>query len=140
MTGAVAINFYLIVTEVWIFHAATTAQISQWDWSNAVGPVAFQEGGKAVVLGIALHLLVSAVWAAVCIVCMRLVKSLAEHPVVWGFFFGIFVMCAMRYGVVPLGHAMKPHSSAIWMANLVCAHTIFFGIPVALVARRAART
>lgn len=90
-------------------------------------------------LGILLHVLVSAVWAGVCIVCVRQVKALAEHPIVWGIVFGLMVMCVMRWGIVPLGHAMKPHANALWMANLAAAHTIFFGIPVALVARSAAR-
>lgn len=137
IVGAFAIDYYLAFTEVGIFHGATMAQLFQWDWSNVVGRAAFDEGGGAVALGISLHLLVSAVWAAVCVVLVRRVKWLAEHPIVWGIVFGLIVMCVMRYGVVPLGHATKPHANALWMANLICAHTIFFGIPVALVARGA---
>lgn len=139
ITGAISINVYLAVTEVAIFHAATVAQISQWDWSNVAGATAFQGGWNSAALGFCLHLVVSAVWGAIAILCARQVKALAEHPVIFGFFFGLFVMCVMRYGIVPLGHARIPHASAAWMANLICAHTIFFGIPVALVASKAAR-
>jgi len=137
IVGAFAIDYYLAFTEVGIFRAATLAQLFQWDWSNVAGAAAFREGGKAVALGILLHMLVSAAWAAVCIACVRQVKWLAKHPVVWGFIFGLVVMCVMRYGIVPLGHATKPHANSLWMANLICAHTIFFGIPVSLVARAA---
>jgi len=139
VAGAVLINVYLAISEVGIFHVATAQQLSQWDWSNVAGAAAFQGGWRTAALGFFLHLTVSAVWAAIAVLCARNVKALGAHPIVWGFFYGLIVMAIMRWGVVPLGHAMKPHAKPVWMLNLVIAHTLFFGIPVAWVASRAAK-
>ncbi|HEY1654922.1 MAG TPA: hypothetical protein VGF86_07410 [Candidatus Tumulicola sp.] len=62
-----------------------------------------------------------------------------RHPVVCGTIFGVVVMAVMRVDVVPLGAAAQPLLRPVTLLIQLVAHTAFFGIPVALVARRVLR-
>lgn len=133
---AILIDAYLCVTHGLIFKDATPLQVSQWDASNVLGRAAFSGGLFAGALGFALHLAVSACWATAYVLAAARIRSLVERPFLWGALYGIAVMFAMRYLVVPLGHATLGGSTAASFTNVVIAHVAFFGIPVAPVARR----
>lgn len=131
-----AIDSYLAVTLIWIFHRATFRGMFQWDASNALGDAAYGGGWGTVALGMAMHLVVSTIWATAFVVAATRIPALLRQPLVFGALFGLVVMLFMAHVVVPLGHAAKfPQPLPIFINQLV-AHVVFFGIPVALVAKR----
>jgi|HubBroStandDraft_2_1064218.scaffolds.fasta_scaffold25697_2 uncharacterized membrane protein YagU involved in acid resistance len=130
--GCVLIDLYLIVTIPWLLHA-TPIQISQWDASNALGVAAFNGGMPAALLGFAMHLCVSVIWAAIFVAVALRFRWVLAHPVVSGITFGLVVMVVMRYLIVPLGHAHQPAGTAVQLVNQILAHVAAFGVPVALV-------
>lgn len=136
LTGAVSVDAYLALTLIFVFHRATLRGMLQWDASNALGDSAFSGGWNTALLGTAMHLVVSTIWAAVFIFAALRVPALLRRPILSGTLFGLLVMLVMSYLVVPLGHAQKfPQPPPIFVNQLI-AHVVFFGIPVALVAKR----
>jgi hypothetical protein len=132
IVGAFAIDLYLIVTQSWILHVATPVEISQWDASNLLGRAAFFGGISTALLGLFMNLCVGAVWGIVFAVVMQRFGMWRVRPIVTGIVFGTIAMLVMRYAVVPLGHAHQPYVDAARLANLWAAHTLGFGIPVAI--------
>ncbi len=58
--------------------------------------------------------------------------SVRRYVVAAGLVFGACVMVVMIYGIVPLGHATRMHGTVAHLLNVLIAHTIFFGVPVAM--------
>jgi uncharacterized membrane protein YagU involved in acid resistance len=135
LVGAITIDVYLAVLHAYIFKDATVVQLLDWDASNALGMIAFKEGVSVIWLGLAMHLCVSMVWAAVYALAATRVAFLRTRPILSGIAFGIFVMLFMRYLIVPLGHAPQITATGIFLLSNAVAHTVFFGIPVAWLAR-----
>lgn len=135
VAGAVAIDFYLIATQSWILHNASAMAISQWDASNVLGAGAFDGGWQTAAAGFGIHCIVSICWATIFAILFWRVPFVRRQPVLAGALFGVVVMFVMRYGVVPLGHAVELRAGPVRMLSLLIAHTLFFGIPVALVVR-----
>jgi len=136
VVGAVAIAFYLFVLHVYALHDATGRQLFQWDASNALGPAAFRGGWRTAALGLLMHLIVSLVWAAIFVAVVSRVPSLIGRPITTGALFGVIVWIAMRGLVALNGRAAAVPLTTSNLINLLIAHVIFFGIPVALVVRR----
>jgi hypothetical protein len=60
---------------------------------------------------------------------------LSARPILGGAALGVVAMTVMR-GVIHLGHAIvHPYPSFEYFSNILIAHVVFFGIPVALVTR-----
>lgn len=135
LIGAVTINLYLVVVEAWILHVATPVQISQWDASNILGVAAFNDGLYSAGLGLLLHVVVSLCWATLYLIVALSNDTVARHPWISGTAFGFIVMFAMRL-IVVLGHASLAPLSVGTFFMLLIAHTLFFAIPVALVASK----
>lgn len=133
VAGAIAINAYLIVAEVFVLHGATIAAISQWDASNVLGPAAFDGGGATALLGFGMHLVVSTAWAALFLAIASRAPLVMRHPLASGIVFGAVVMCVMILFVVPLGRAPHGHITLAGWIDRSLAHTLFFGVPVAWV-------
>jgi uncharacterized membrane protein YagU involved in acid resistance len=131
--GCVLIDLYLVVTIAWVLRGATPIQISQWDASNALGVAAFSDGMPAALLGFAMHLCVSLIWAAIFVAVALRFRWVLAHPIVSGVVFGLVVMGVMRYLIVPLGHAHQPTGTPLTLVNQMLAHVVAFGLPVALV-------
>ena len=130
--GAFTIDLYLIITQSWILHVATPVEISQWDASNVLGRAAFLGGISTALLGLVMNLCVGAVWGIVFAIAKQRFGIWRARPILTGIVFGTIAMLVMRYAVVPLGHAHQPHLDAARLANLWAAHTLGFGIPVAI--------
>jgi hypothetical protein len=131
--GCVLIDLYLVVTHAWLLRDATPTQISQWDASNALGVAAFGDGMPAALLGFAMHLCVSLIWAAIFVAVALRFRWVLAHPIVSGVVFGLVVMGVMRYLIVPLGHAHQGAGTPVQLFNQALAHVVAFGLPVALV-------
>lgn len=119
-----------------VLHDATAQQVSQWDASNFLGRAAFSGGWTSAAIGAAAHLVVSLIWAAIFVLASRRIPDLIDRPILSGIVFGIVVMAVMRVDVVPLGAAAPlPAMKPMGLLDQTVAHTLFFGIPVALVVR-----
>jgi uncharacterized membrane protein YagU involved in acid resistance len=136
LTGLFTISFYLAVTLQFVFKTATAVALFQWDASNALGAGAFEGGLATATLGLLMDVPVSVAWAAVFVLLVQRVAAARAHPAVAGTIFGVLVMVVMHWLVVPLGHAHLGPSAALPLLNELVAHTVFFGLPLALVASR----
>lgn len=131
--GAVLIDLYLCVTETLIFRNATPLLVMQWDASNALGAAAYQGGWATAALGTLMHFVVSIVWATLFIIAATRYRWLTAQPVLSGTWLGIVAMAVMRV-VIHFGHAVvRPFPSFEYFLNLLVAHVVFFGVPVALI-------
>jgi hypothetical protein len=136
VVGAAAIDLYLVMVESWIMHLATPLQVSQWDASNLLGRAAFFGGIRTASIGYAMHQTVSLCWAALFTFLALRVAGIRRYPSASGLIFGVCVMFAMRWFVVPLGHAMMAPLDPRSFAILIVAHALFFGLPVAVAVTR----
>jgi hypothetical protein len=137
--GATAIDLYLIVTETFVIRNATPLLVMQWDASNLLGRAAYYGGWATAALGTLMHFAVSILWATIFVVAATRIRPLALHPVLSGASLGLIAMAVMR-AVIHLGHAVVRPFPNVWvLSNILIAHVVFFGIPVALVATRRLR-
>lgn len=133
--GNLAITLYLATVLAVQYHlswSTTLRRLLQWDASNALGGAAYHGGWGSALLGVAMDLVVSAVWAALylAILTTQRVRLLA-NPWLGGTLLGVIVMPVMRYLVVPIGRAQRTPDSLGTLVALLIAHTLFFGVPVA---------
>lgn len=135
IAGAIAIDLYLIVVQSWIMHLFSPIVISQWDASNTLGRAAFDGGIATALLGFGMHLVVSSIWGIVLALLLRYERLRHVHPLLIGIPFGLIVMVVMRDLIVPLGQAHQPVVHGWRLLNLAVAHTLFFGVPMAYVAK-----
>ena len=135
IVGWIGIDIYMSVL-LSLQHAATPLQLFQWDASNALGAAAFSEGFASALLGLFFDLVVSIAWAAIYVMLFDRRERTERSFLLRGILFGAVVMVAMRWAVVPLGHAVSPPATLASIANLLAAHILSFGIPVAYVASR----
>ena len=108
--------------------------------SGLLGRAALDGGVPTAVLGLALHFVMSLLWAGAFFAIARVVPALTRHPVISGIVFGVVVFFAMRLVVVPLSafpFAMpfKPLATTLDLLS----HTLLFGLPIAWATRRALR-
>lgn len=104
--------------------------------SGLLGPAAYSGGIATVILGAALHLLISVIAAAVFIVAAQVRPSLLRLPVLSGLAFGVLVYVVMSWIVVPLSAvAFKPAFKPALMSVSLAVHMLFFGLPIAFAAR-----
>jgi len=137
LTGAVTIFLYLTISLPLFLHIAPV-NLYEWDASNIVGlyTATHEPVAATVLIGQSAHIVVSIIWGVVFVALLRVVASVARLPVAWGIMYGVFVMLFMHYLVVPLGHAPQIPYTVAGFTNTLVAHTLFFGVPVALVATR----
>ena len=139
LTGGVFIDAYLLATVVGLGHAATVTSFYQFVAAGAIGTAAAFNGGMgAALLGLALHLMVSAAWGVGYAYLATTTPQLHARPILSGIAFGIGVMLAMQLVEVAAGIFRFPGPGG-WF-NALVAHAIFFGLPVALVVARTQRT
>lgn len=139
LTGAIAIFLYLSISLPLFLHIAPI-NLYMWDASNVLGiPAATHDPIPLIILiGQGAHVIVSLVWGFIYVMLARRYPVLLRQPLICGAVFGLFVMLFMRFLVVPLGHAPLTPYTLVGFTNTFIAHTLFFGIPVALVTSRLA--
>jgi uncharacterized membrane protein YagU involved in acid resistance len=106
--------------------------------SGLFGNAAFAGGIPMAAAGLALHFVMSFLWASVFLALALLRPSLALHPYAGGIAFGIIVFLAMRLVILPLSAfpypvTFKPVATVLDLLS----HTLLFGVPIALAIRRA---
>jgi len=136
LDGLDAILFYR-----WAF-AVPPDTLFQSIASGLFGRHSFQMGWTSVLIGVLCHFTIAIGAAAVFYAASLRLTFLFERPFVFGPAFGICVYLVMHYVVRPLS-AVPPRTvpvTHIELANLLFAHLFFVGLPVALMARKSART
>jgi len=138
LLGGVLIDAYLLVTVVLIGHVATFEGFYQFVAAGAIGPAAYADGAGSALLGVAVHLFVSLSWGIGYAYLAATTPQLRTRPIVSGIAYGILVMLAMQL-VEVAANMYKIPGPAAWF-NTFFAHTLFFGLPVALSTSRTLRT
>jgi len=106
--------------------------------SGLLGKAAFDGGVPVAILGLALHFVMSFLWAGAFVALARRIPALALRPVISGIAFGVVVFLVMRLVVLPLSAFPFPVTFKPLSATLdLLSHTLLFGIPIAWAARRA---
>lgn len=108
--------------------------------SGLFGNAAFDGGSTMAAWGLGLHFFLSFIWAALFVMLARRIPLLAMRPVLCGIVFGVVVFLTMRLVVLPLSAFPRPVSFKPLATVLdLLSHTLLFGVPIALAARRTAR-
>jgi hypothetical protein len=135
IVGLVTITIYLVVERSIAAHLSIVLclqQLLQWDASNAYGNGAFNGGWPMALIGLAMDFVVSLIWGLIYTALYVSFPSLRRNVIVSGLAFGAVVMVTMLYAVVPIGHAVRMQSTVSHVVNVLVAHTVFFGLPLAL--------
>ena len=134
LAGSVTISLYLGITLPLFFRVPAIA-LFQWDASNIVGPGAFDGGAATALLGFFFDCVVAACWGLAWACTLEWLPVVRRPAFAWGLAFGVVVMLVMQNLIVPLGRAAPAHHAMAQALNVLVAHTLFFGVPVALCAR-----
>ncbi len=135
IVGLITITVYLVVERAIAERLSVVRglqQLLQWDASNGYGPAAFEGGWPMALIGLAMDFVVSLAWAVAFTALYVAVPAVRRNVVLMGLVFGAFVMVVMIYAIVPTGHATRMHGTVAHVINVLVAHTIFFGLPLAL--------
>jgi|SRR5579863_166353 len=138
LAGDVAITAYLVIERAIASHvplAQCLLELMQWDASNAYGVRAFAGGWATAGIGQLMDLVVSLGWATLFVLCWARFAALHRATWAWGLAYGVLVMIVMLYLVVPLGHAQRMDSTPAHILNVLIAHSLFFGLPLAMTSR-----
>ncbi|MBI3677739.1 MAG: hypothetical protein HY243_14110 [Proteobacteria bacterium] len=104
--------------------------------SGALGRAAFTGGLYAASLGVAVHLFVSLVAAAIFVFAASRWDVLIRKPVMSGIIFGVMAYIVMTFVVVPLSAIgfRLPKSLPLFLASFGI-HLFAFGLPISLASR-----
>jgi len=142
IVGLIAITIYLVIERAaanGLPPMQCLLQLLQWDASNGYGTTAFSGGWTMALIGLAMDFLVSLAWGIVFVVLYNGVPAVRRNIVVAGLVFGAGVMAVMIFAIVPIGYAPQMHKTPSNLLNVLIAHTVFFGLPVALTVQRLIR-
>jgi hypothetical protein len=103
--------------------------------SGWLGKSAYSGGAPTAALGLASHLLITCVMAAVFIFAARRIGWLRAQPVLAGAAFGLCAFVVMNYVVVPMSAAAVQSPKGVFLVGGVLAHVFLVGLPIALAAR-----
>jgi hypothetical protein len=135
VVGLITITIYLVLERAVAERLSVVLglqQLLQWDASNGYGPAAFRGGWPMAFIGLAMDFVVSLAWAVAFTALYAAAPAVRRNVVLTGLVFGAVVMVVMIYAIVPTGHATRMHSTVSHVINVLVAHTIFFGLPLAL--------
>jgi hypothetical protein len=115
--------------------------IWQFVASGLLGRAAFTGGTKTVLLGVALHFVVAFILATIYYLASLAIPALIRQAMIWGPLYGIAVHFVMTFIVTPLSAAPSRVRYPIpVMLNGVIGHALLVGLPLALFARRSAKS
>ncbi|HZF41509.1 MAG TPA: hypothetical protein VE715_22010, partial [Blastocatellia bacterium] len=109
--------------------------------SGLIGRASYDGGWATVLLGASLHVLIAFIWAAIYNGASLKLPALIRRAVMCGPIYGVVVYFAMQMIVLPLSAIRKPVFSfqpPLQMLQGLIVHIICVGLPIALLARRAA--
>ena len=106
--------------------------------SGVLGAQSFRGGWQTVLLGLGLHFTIALGAAATFYAACFVFPALYRMPAIYGPAFGLCVYVVMHYVVVPMSRVTPrtvPVSAAEFL-DQIFSHTVFVGLPIALMARR----
>jgi hypothetical protein len=104
--------------------------------SGWLGRGAYTGGAATATLGLASHLLLTCIMAAIFVAAARRLALLRNHPLPSGAVFGLGAFVVMTYVVVPLSAAAVSSPRGWYLAGGLAAHVFLVGVPIALLTRR----
>jgi uncharacterized membrane protein YagU involved in acid resistance len=108
-------------------------RLLQFIASGALGSAAFEGGAGTAGIGLVLHFLIAAVWAAIYFVAGRTWPVMLARPFLIGALYGVAVHLVMSRVVVPLSRtAKRPFTMKAFVTQLVI-HVVCVGVPIAVV-------
>ena len=115
----------------------------QYIASGLIGSASLQGGSATVLLGVSLHFLIAFIWATIYYGASLILPALIRRAWICGPIYGVVVYFAMQNIVLPLSAIRKPplsFAAPLQMLQGIIVHIICVGLPIALTARRAARS
>jgi hypothetical protein len=104
--------------------------------SGLLGPVAFHGGLSTALLGLAIHYLITFIWAMLFIVASLKVPALRRYAIVSGTLYGLLIYAVMNYVVLPLSREVGHPAFHMWiLINAVFALIFFMGLPIAFISK-----
>jgi hypothetical protein len=133
ITGAIVIDLYLWVTTILPQH---TTMVAFWQWiaSTVLGKVSFTSPSFAVA-GLAIHVLVSIGWAGGYAYLAARQPIFTSRWATSGLVYGVIVYVMMQV-ILLADNNLVPVPNPNAFVNIIIAHTVFFGLPVAYVIGR----
>ena len=133
----------LDITDAIVFYylrGVSPITILQSIASGLLGAEAFQGGARTAILGLFLHFVIAFGAATVFYLASLRVRALWRYPLIAGAAYGLIVYAVMNFVVLPLSaFAVRPFQINAPFFNLIFAHIVCVGWPIALAARRSAR-
>lgn len=83
-----------------------------------------------------MDMVVSFAWAIVFFMVFSRLAAARRHTWSLGALFGVVVMLVMMYAVIPFGAGPPFKPDGATLLNILVAHTLFFGVPVAVTVSR----
>jgi hypothetical protein len=131
LAGGVCIDLFVYATSLLPAHTSAPSLL-QFFASAGFGKVAYTSTSSAWA-GLAMHFVISVGWGIGYAYMAYAKPSINKNPLISGFLYGVvvyFVMLLVYYAVQAL---KMPDALEVYLS--VIAHTVFFGVPIALVAR-----
>ena len=117
----------------------TPARIFQSIASGLLGRASYQQGLRAIALGVLIHYFVAFGIVATYLAASRAVPLLTRRPIVCGILYGIGAYFFMNLVVIPLSAIGPQRFTTGPFINGILIHAVGIGIPTALIAAMAAK-
>jgi len=132
LIGGVLIEAYSFAAIWFLLGSVDVVREFQYTASGLIGPAALSDPVYAW-LGVAAHFTISIVWGIGYMYVAARAPQLDAQPLISGSVYGLVVYLLMLMFQIPIDvqHALKFST----LGNGLIAYTIFFGIPIALIAR-----
>jgi uncharacterized membrane protein (DUF485 family) len=115
--------------------------IWQFVASGLLGRAAFSGGTKTILLGVALHFAVAFILATIYYLASLALPALIRQAMIWGLLYGVLAHFVMTFVVTRLSAAPPRLRYPVpVMLNGVIGHALLVGLPLALFARRSAKS
>ena len=146
-TGTIAAGGFIAgvldITDAIVFYylrGVPPRTILQSIASGVLGADAFQGGNQTAALGLVLHFVIAFGAATVFYLASLRFRTLWRRPLVAGAAYGLVVYAVMNFVVLPLSaFATGPFRVNAAFFNLIFAHIVCVGWPIAIAAWRSAR-
>ena len=122
-------------------YARGTSPVRVWQYvaSGLLGPTSYSRGYWSVLLGVLCHFVVAFGAATVFFFASLRFPILIRRAVIFGIVYGVAVYFFMSRIVIPLSAARRSPFSVQGLVTGLIIHIVCVGLPIALLARRAAR-
>jgi MFS family permease len=130
LAGAILIDAYRLIVETLAHGSGEMERHYRRVAAAVIGSIAYAYPGAAYA-GVAIHVIIAITWGVGYTYVALQSPRVAHRPIVSGFFFGVVVYISMA--IISALSGIVVHMSPQSVFYELIAHTIFFGIPLALV-------